>query len=169
MSGGRGAAESACLRRLRFADAFFCWRLANDPLVRAVSFSDEAPTARGHLRWLWNWRTASDRFAWVIRVGRRRGGLVRVKHDRGEAVLSIALMRWARGLGIGPRAIAAASGLVVLRWNVPVAAYIKPDNRASVAAFAKAGYVETPQDGRSGVIRMIWSLNVERAAAKRKD
>ena len=70
-------------------------------------------------------------------------GQVRFDLDDSGATISISIARNFRGQGLGPSMLRQACRCF---WSqhpaVPVHAYIKPDNAASLKAFSRAGFVE---------------------------
>lgn len=136
------------IRPLRPWDSAFCWRLANEPSVRAASHNSTPPSLFGHLRWMARWLFGRDRQAWVVvslaaccLYHNARCALVRVE-QRGafRAVLSIAVLPEFRGQGIAQTAIRHASEYAIDNgWGTPTA-YIRRGNTASQLAFRGAGF-----------------------------
>ena len=141
-------------RPLSIWDAAFCWRLANDPDVRASAVDRRPPTWVGHCKWMLAWLFKRDRQAWVIRSGRpvfdwwvngnetvyweyRTAGLARVGRD---GTVSIEVLPSHRGQGVGIRGVRIATEYAERHgWDTPTA-HIRDENGASIGLFAKAGY-----------------------------
>lgn len=146
-------------RPLSVWDTLFCWRLANEPSVRAASLDPTPPTVWGHVRWMLAWLFERDRQAWVLsfRLEFTYGtgevldtvdvpvGLARVRIEGGwlgftDSVISVATHPDSRGRGVGLLGVQIASDFAERHgWPTPVA-YIKADNHPSIGLFAKAGY-----------------------------
>jgi len=130
------------LRRVKEADARLLWEWANDPDVRAVSFSAEAIPWEAHLRWLASQLADSNCFFYIaINEDGAPVGQIRCDVSGSEAVISISLDTRFRGKGCGAAAIELAAQRV---YQVSAAklihAYVKPDNQASINVFQKAGF-----------------------------
>ena len=153
-------------------DARFCWRLANEPSVRAASFDATPPTILGHCKWMMSWLFKSDRQAWVVkdRVMRVLGtapasmlgefplvpvsepiGLARIQRD---GTIGIATTHTQRQRGAGIYGVRIATEYAERHgWGIPTAR-IKSDNGASIGLFARAGYEMA--GARDGTVTMEW-------------
>lgn len=142
------------LRAATLADAQFLFDLRTDPDVATASAAHPPVDLAQHLLWLESAINAQDRLLFIIEgdqglhlmpIGQCRLDLI----DYGRsAEVSIALIRSARGHGIGTAALkilALAAASLGIRW---LEAVIKETNHASRKAFLKAGYsVEEIKDG----------------------
>lgn len=122
-------------------DGEFVWACRNDPAARAASRSTDAIPLDDHLRWF-SARLESGATRFLIVTGKADERLGYVRFDRGpvETEISIALAPGARGKGVGTAAIRAASQLEAATEGREIAAYVRSDNLASLAAFRRAGY-----------------------------
>jgi CMP-N-acetylneuraminic acid synthetase/RimJ/RimL family protein N-acetyltransferase len=121
------------------AAALLAWR--NDPAARRASFDPREVTAAEHARWLAQSLARADRRLWIVTADGADAGMVRLDLEGRAATVSINLAPAARGRGLGAaalRTLAAEAfgplGLATLR------ARVKRDNRASLAAFRRAGF-----------------------------
>lgn len=129
------------LRPVTAADRLTLWRWRNDPATRRASFDRRAIPLAEHTRWLERSLQLRERRLGIVVAGGADVGTVRLDVEGRSATVSIALAPEARGRGLGVaalRALAAEAfgplGLATLR------ARVRPDNRASLAAFRRAGY-----------------------------
>src|SRR3990167_3259574 len=105
-SAGYYQASGLGYRPLRLTDARFCWRLASDPEVRAVSVDRAMPKFWGHAKWMCVQVLYWNRAAYVIRRNWRSIGLVRATAlPGGGSEVSIALLGAERGQGTGTKAL----------------------------------------------------------------
>jgi RimJ/RimL family protein N-acetyltransferase len=135
--------ERVRLRRARAADAELLWGWANDPGVRRVSYSEAPIPWETHVAWLES-RLRDRRCAIFIAldgedspVGQIRFGLT--SDAEGEIDVSVDAAR--RGSGLGPLLI--RRGVEELARTTAVetlAAFVREENGASAAAFARAGF-----------------------------
>jgi len=131
------------LREAKPGDCRSLWTLANDPVVRATSFSEKQIEWVTHVEW----------FNWTIRSPNRRifvaenakgdfVGQIRFDLEREEAIVSVEIVPSERGGGLGAALIRAGTRRCL--DEVPslavVHAFIKTSNEASVGAFTKANY-----------------------------
>ena len=137
------------LRPAAMEDAKLLFDWANEPEVRRASFVSEPIAWDGHLKWL-EGRLKNP--ACRILIGSdEKGepfGVIRFEpRPQGGATVSVSVDKRARGAGRGERLIAAGTAAYLKAApDAEVHAYVRPDNAASLKAFAKAGYVETARE-----------------------
>lgn len=136
--------ENVRFRRVRENDCRLVWEWANDPDVRAVSFSSEPIRWEEHVQWFKAKLSDPDCLFLIaidsegVPIGQARFDMVR---ENKEAVISVSIDRKCRGKGYGSAMIRLASQkLLDLSEANVIHAYIKRDNEASIRAFVKAGY-----------------------------
>jgi len=138
--------ESVRLRRVREDDCRLLWEWANDPEVRAVSFSSESIPWEEHLRWF-NAKLGNSGCLLLIAEDSAGVPIGQVRFDvvrKNEAVISVSVDRENRGKGFGSTIIRLASQKLCDLTEINVIhAYIKQNNEASFRAFMKAGYKES--------------------------
>ena len=130
------------LRRVREEDGRLIWEWANDPSVRAVSFSSEPIVWEQHLKWFQSKLNDPDCIFYValneedIPVGQ-----IRYDVKNGEATVSISLGSSFRGKGYGNEIIELSSWKL---FNIldakSIHSYVKMGNEASVKMFLEAGF-----------------------------
>ena len=142
------------LRDATLADAEFLFSLRTDPVVVEAS-NGIPPASLGHqMLWLEKTLESPDRLLFIVEnqnaMGTESVGQCRLdlmEHGL-VAEVSIALIRAARGQGVGTevlKILALAAAHHGVRW---LEAVIKETNHASRKAFLKAGYsVEEIKDG----------------------
>ena len=137
--------ERIRLRQVREADGRLLWEWANDPGVRAVSFSPEPIPWPQHLSWLQGkLRDPNCIFCIAVNEEEVPIGQVRCDVDGHEAVISAGLDARCRGKGYGSAVIErAAKKLYQVSEARLIHAYVKADNEASLKAFSKAGFKKT--------------------------
>lgn len=130
------------LRQASEKDSRPIWKWANDPDVRAVSFSTETFPYEEHVKWFKT--KLDDQGCWFYiaeNTNQDSVGQVRFELKDQEAYISISLDRKFRGQGYGSRIIELASKtLLGLTGVKAIHAYIKKENSISLAAFKKAGF-----------------------------
>lgn len=140
------------LRRATYDDARFVWEVNNHPLVRAKSVSTSTISWADHERWFE--RKLADPSV-LFFIGIRDGepvAVVRFEIAHGEATIGVAVDPSYHGRGVGTALIARATAELVGRGDVVRAvAWIRPDNLASLKAFAHAGYMRVGTGEKAGV------------------
>lgn len=118
----------------------FVW--VNDPAVRAVSFSHGTIGWPEHQAWFSRRLSDPNTRGYMVMSGSACVGQVRFdRSSEGRAVISVSIDASERGQGLGVRAIALGCAAVRALWpHVEIVAYVLPENRASLAAFAAAGF-----------------------------
>lgn len=161
---GTAAVVDFYARPWKWWDAWFSYRIAKDPSVRAQSLDESLPTFRKHLRWCRNLARHKRSHAYVIvdnvcglgssYIGiKQKVGQVRYDwdHENKQWEVGIALVPRARGKGLGTWALNATApiaapvqGMVTFTTtepdSYPILATIKWSNRASMVAFERADY-----------------------------
>jgi RimJ/RimL family protein N-acetyltransferase len=123
------------------------WR--NDEQTRAMAVVQAAVDRATHARWL---ATRLDDADTLLTIAEEHGvpvGTVRLdRHGRDEAELSITIAPAARGRGLARPAIELGVEHARREWGVErVSARIRPENAASLRAFAAAGFETVREEG----------------------
>jgi len=131
------------LRQVSEKDCRLIWTWANDPEVRAASFSSETIPYEHHLSWFESKLNDPSCFFYIAEDSNHEPiGQVRYEREGNEATISISLDRKFRGKGYGPSLLRFASQKLFEISDIQVIhAYIKEGNEASIGAFKKAGFV----------------------------
>lgn len=154
------------LREVQNSDCRLLWEWANDPAVRALSFSPEVISWDKHMEWLQAKISNPDCCHWMVEkldgtpIGQVRGDL-----EGSLVVISITVEGSSRGKGYGTKIIRMASGKLLQAFQVDkLHAYIKTSNVASVCAFVKAGYRNngiTTREGHQAIHYILESRKKE--------
>ncbi len=133
--------------RIRLAEARdyrMLWEWANDPVVRAASFSEEPIPWESHQQWFeQQLASAAARIYIVENKAAEPVGQVRYQIEARRAKLSINLAPKLRGQGFGSKVL--LLGIEELFNTAPVEtidAYVKPANERSLELFRSAGFEE---------------------------
>ncbi len=123
-------------------DCMKIWQLANDPEVRAASFSSESIPYENHQKWF-STRMSDPgcRFYTAFDIRDRFVGQLRFELNADQATISVSLNRKFRGRGYGTKLILLGLQNIFKSSEADVInAYVKRDNTASLKAFKKAGF-----------------------------
>ena len=144
--------------RLRWRDAWFCWRLARDPVVRENSLDRKKPGPFKHFSWMRHWHNNShdEALAFILMIEGERVGLLRLwKSIYYPVEIGIAIHEDHRGEGYGAEAITMGRGLA--RFWFPgqgLHAQIRVGNPASMTVFERAGF-ESVDVLIGGIVLMV--------------
>jgi RimJ/RimL family protein N-acetyltransferase len=116
------------------------WR--NDPQTRAMAITQARVARADHERWLATRLDAPDTLLTIAEDDGAPVGTVRLdRHGPDTAELSITIAPVARGRGLARPAIELGVEHARREWDVTrVTARIRPENTASLRAFAAAGF-----------------------------
>jgi RimJ/RimL family protein N-acetyltransferase len=134
------------------ADRALLFEWANDPEIRASSFTPDVISWETHRQWFAGVLSSSTRHLYVLQIGDCSAiGQARFDGDGSDAEISVSLAREWRGRGLGARVIRLATERAVEDHGFQtIHAYVKPDNDVSLKAFARAGYTERGLTERKG-------------------
>lgn len=131
------------VRRATESDSRLLWEWANEPGVRAASFSQRPIGWEEHRQWF-QARLADAKC--IILIGEDAGGrsVGQVRFDQpldGEAEIDVSVAPDFRGAGYGSLLIDTAIREVFVSTGITkVNAFIRPENVSSIRAFEKAGF-----------------------------
>jgi RimJ/RimL family protein N-acetyltransferase/endonuclease IV len=144
LAAGNSLPDNIRLRTASWNDCETILRMANSPDVRAVSFSSEIIDMPTHEKWFKAKLETPNAFFIIAEDANTAeiAAQIRFETTNGDWTISISLNREFRGKGLGVRLIETASAIFFDRHpETPrILAYIKPENKASIRAFEKAGY-----------------------------
>ena len=144
LAAGNSLPDNIRLRTASWNDCETILEMANSPDVRAVSFSSEIIDMATHEKWFKAKLETPNAFFIIAEDANTTeiAAQIRFETTNGDWTISISLNREFRGKGLGVRLIETASAIFFDRHpETPrILAYIKPENKASIRAFEKAGY-----------------------------
>ena len=132
------------LRSVSEDDCKLIWQWANDPDVRARSFSSQPIPWDEHVQWFNTKHKALDcRFYLALDAHDTPLGVIRFDLYQDNATVSVTIDSQFRTQGYGNQLINLASAKLFRTSDIAyIDAYIQPDNQASLRAFQKAGFKE---------------------------
>lgn len=154
------------LRRAAEQDARLLWEWANDPAVRAASFTGGAIPWERHQEWFRSRFVDGNTLLYVaLDPANRPVGQVRYELEGSKATVSISLSAGHRDLGYG-NAILAQGTEELFRNTAATAidAFVKPDNDASRRLFARAGFSAGPVATIRGQTALRYTLQKKGAS-----
>jgi RimJ/RimL family protein N-acetyltransferase len=142
------------LRRASADDAARLLEWRNDAHTRAMAIAQDPIAPADHERWLTTRLADVDTLLLIAEQDGKPVGTVRLDRDSPEsAELSITIAPGARGRGLARPAIELGVERARREWGVTrVTARIRPENAASLRAFAAAGFETVREEG--GLVEM---------------
>jgi len=148
--------------RLRPAEAGDCdtlhaWR--NAPETRAHSFTTEEIPLETHRAWFRGKLDDDGCLFFIAMDGKEPVGQIRFDRDGNQAVVSVSVAPNMMNRGIGTLMTRLGCAELAKQWSgVTAAALVKPDNPASAAMFARAGFAKDDAAGPKH-LRFTWPGN----------
>ena len=131
------------LRDVKQEDCELLWEWANDPIVRASSFSSDFILWEDHVQWFTNKFNSQNSYLYIGLNGHDKPiGQIRFDVDsRFQAEVDISIDSQERGKGYGSELIVVAVKNMFQVYNIKfVHAFIKLNNIPSIISFKKAGF-----------------------------
>jgi len=155
------AEASLCLRPACAEDARLLWDWANEPAVRAASFSTANISWETHVAWLSAKLSNPDCLLLLAAEGDGEP-IAQIRFDFSAEIVEIAVSidSAARGRGWGAAVIGAGVNYV-RHYRAGVTqfhAYVKPENQPSLSAFARAGFSRVGDVVRDGTPAIHFTL-----------
>ncbi len=152
--------EKLKLRRAVAEDCKQLWVWRNEPYVRAASFDGRAIEWDEHVRWFEERMADPDSLLYIV-VDENGEPIGQVRLDRypdGSAEINISIDAEVRNRGCGSAALREFLDTAREHQIQKLLAHIKPENRASVCAFGKAGFTDHGTLDFKGqrAIEMLW-------------
>ena len=135
--------DSLSVRLAEDGDCKLLWEWANDPAVRASSFSSRSIPWDDHVTWFRDRRNDGDcRILVALDAASTPAGQIRFdKRGADEADVDITVDGRLRGLGYASRLIELGTNWAFAEWGrLRLNAFVKAENVASAKAFEKAGF-----------------------------
>lgn len=151
------------IKPLRFrkatpSDMMQVFEWSNDPLSRANSYFSEPIPLETHEKWFSARLMDPKSFIFIAEVDHKPAGMVRYSLDQNNAVVGILIGEEYRGQGLASDFLIETAKLYFKENHLPVFAYIKVQNTASVKSFEKAGYKKLREEEVHGVESVVYQL-----------
>ncbi|WP_400080427.1 UDP-2,4-diacetamido-2,4,6-trideoxy-beta-L-altropyranose hydrolase [Winogradskyella sp. R77965] len=146
------------LRNATIEDSKLIFDWSNDDLVRQNSFNSEKLVLSNHNIWYTEKLKDKSCMFLVALVEDEAAGLVRFTIGETHTVVGITISKYFRGKQLASRFLTAAAKDYFKTNTLPIFAYIKKDNIASIKSFQNAGYVflrETKVKGHDSAIYQL--------------
>ena len=119
-------------------DLVFEW--SNDELVRSQSFNSAPILYDKHKEWFTSKLNSHNSLMFINEYHTKPIGLVRFELEKENSTVGVLVSKEMRGKGLSSLILIKSLAKYFSNNNIPVFAYIKKTNQASVRAFEKAGF-----------------------------
>ena len=127
-------------RKATADDMLLVYEWSNDLLVRQNSYDSEPIQLEDHKVWFLN-KIVNDRTLFLIALyDGIPAGVIRFEMDIDHSVVGILVANTFRGKKLSSSLLSESAKYYFKQNHLPIFAYIKEENKASVKAFESAGY-----------------------------
>lgn len=154
-----GMLAQVSFREATSADSKLLFNWTNDALVRKQSYSSEKIEFESHDRWFRSKIEDVNQLFLIAKVGEKEAGLVRYSIEDNNAVVGISVSSEFRGMGLAPKFLSESAKYYFKTNALPIFAYIKKENIASIKSFEKAGYKFLKEEVVKGFDSKIYQLS----------
>ena len=145
-------------RNLQAEDLMLLYEWSNDALTRANSYSSAAIPLENHKQWFNKKLEDKNTFIYIAESNALPAGMVRYDISEDKAIVGLVVDKNFRGQGLAPLFLEDTARLYFSRSALPIHAYIKVENTASVRSFKKAGYLLAGEKIVSGCKSYLYKL-----------
>lgn len=134
---------------------------ANDPVSRANSYFSESIPLETHQRWFTNKLKDPKCLLFIAEAETEAAGMVRYETGTEYTTVGILVDKEFRGRGMASRMLVDTAVSYFERTDLPIHAFIKTTNLASVKTFQKAGYRFLKEEIIHGAPSFVYQLKKE--------
>jgi len=143
-------------RDVRITDEKLLFDWANDNLVRQQSFNSQKIDYPTHQKWFAQKLADHRSLFWIAEQNQNAIGLVRFDIQEDHAVIGISIDSKYRGKGYGSKILELSSNAFLQIFDLPIYAYIKKNNPASIKSFQKAGFHLKKETNINGIESVLY-------------
>jgi len=144
------------LRQVTPDDIWLLYNWSNEEESRANSFSTGPISKEEHIKWFNRKVNNKQSLMLIGMLIDQPVGLVRYEIENEKSIVGINLDKNFRGKGLAVKLLKESLDFYCKTENVPVEAYIKNDNKASIKAFEKVGYRFLRNDEFNGIKSVVY-------------
>ncbi|WP_142784475.1 UDP-2,4-diacetamido-2,4,6-trideoxy-beta-L-altropyranose hydrolase [Changchengzhania lutea] len=127
-------------RKATKEDMLLVYNWSNDPLVRQNSYNTKEIDLANHEKWF-NQKINGDKTLFLIALfDNQPAGVVRYEIKEDHTIIGVLVSEKFRGKKLSPSFLSESAKYYFKQNHLPIFAYIKEGNKASIKAFESAGY-----------------------------
>jgi len=146
------------IREVTENDMRLIFNWSNDPLVRAQSFYSNTIEFENHKNWFKEKLQNDKSLLLINNFDGNNIGLVRFELENDKCTVGILIDEKFRGKGLSSLMLINSSAYYFKRFSMPIFAYIKESNIASIRSFEKAGYKIFNETMVNGFNTLVYKL-----------
>ena len=146
------------IREAKESDVKLIFNWSNDSLVRAQSFYSKTIEFDNHKNWFKEKLQNYNSLLLINKFDKKNIGLVRFELEKNMCTIGILLDEKYRGKGLSSLMLINSSAYYFKRFSMPIFAYIKESNIASIRSFEKAGYKFFNETKVNGFNTLVYKL-----------
>ncbi|WP_445735868.1 UDP-2,4-diacetamido-2,4,6-trideoxy-beta-L-altropyranose hydrolase [Mariniflexile sp.] len=145
-------------RKATKEDMMLVYNWSNDPLVRQNSYNTDEIDLGNHKKWF-NQKIIDDKTLFLIALfDNQPAGVVRYEIKEGHTVVGILVAENFRGKKLSPSFLSESAKYYFKQNHLPIFAYIKEENKASIKAFESAGYSFYKKESVKEIASFVYKL-----------
>ena len=142
------------------ADVMLVYNWSNDPEVRKSSYDSDPINLDNHKRWFSQKINDKNTLFLIALYDEMPAGIVRYEMGNENSVIGILISEDFRGRKLSVSFLSESAKLYFKQNNLPIFAYIKEKNKASIKAFASAGYSFYKKEIIKGMPSFVYKLEI---------
>ena len=146
------------VRKATEGDMLKVYNWSNDPVVRENSYNSEPIKLEDHQRWFLSKIEEEKTSFFIILYNKVAAGMVRYDVKSTHAVLGVTIGSDFRGKKLASLFLIKSAEEYFKQYSLPIFAYIKKENIASVKSFEKAGYILYKEEKVGTVNSYVYKL-----------
>ncbi|NQY05410.1 MAG: UDP-2,4-diacetamido-2,4,6-trideoxy-beta-L-altropyranose hydrolase [Flavobacteriaceae bacterium] len=145
-------------REANLADTKLLFDWANDEVVRSNSYNSEEIDFMSHKEWFESKLDDKNQLFFIAVQNNNDIGLIRYTIEEDHAVLGISIAQEHRGKDLAGHMLRESARYYFKSHRLPIFAYIKKENTASIHSFKKAGYTFLRNEEVKGCKSFVYQL-----------
>ena len=150
--------EKIKIRCAKSDDVDLLYRWTNDEQVRIQSFTSDSISYESHCVWFLRKLSDESTVIFIVEVDSVPASVVRFEIENNSSIIGISIDEKFRGKGLGSVVISKGIQEYFKMNDLPILAYIKKDNTASIRAFEKSGFKCFNLTDINGVESVVYKL-----------
>jgi UDP-2,4-diacetamido-2,4,6-trideoxy-beta-L-altropyranose hydrolase len=145
-------------RRAEEKDLNKTFEWSNDTLVRNNSFNSNKIKFEEHKKWFLNKIYDKNSIFLIATFNEKEAGVIRFDLKKDYSIISILVAKESRGKKLASALLRLSANYYFKHNTLPIFAYIKKENIASLKSFEKAGYTFHKEEENDKTHRIIYTL-----------
>lgn len=149
---------SISFRKANQSDLLRTFNWSNDTLVRHNSYNTKPIKLEDHKKWFSTKIKQDNTLFLIALVDNKPAGVVRYEIEKNKSIVGVLVSKEYRGQKLATEFLKKSAEYYFKIYDLPIIAYIKKENKASIKAFEKARYMYFKQEIIQGSISFAYKL-----------